>query len=393
MTKLPKSGDEASAQARKAAHTPFNWPASVGRELDYIREAIASGHLSGDGGFTKKCHAWLETRLGGQALLTHSCTGALEMATLLAGVEPGDEVILPSYTFVSTANAVVLRGAIPVFVDIRADTLNINEMLIEAAITPRTKAIIAVHYAGVCAEMDAINEIAKRHGLFVIEDAAQALLSTYNGRQAGTLSDAAAFSFHETKNILSGEGGALITHATELDDRAAIIREKGTNRRQFFRGAVDKYTWVDVGSSYLPSELIAAFLFAQLERAEEITRYRLEVCTAYRDAFAQFEAKERLRLPFTPQHCAGNGHMFYVVLRDLEDRTHFIDTMKEASVGTPFHYVPLHSSPAGQRFGRIAGAMNVTDNIAGRLVRLPVFLGAKEHQERVIDTALSALRQ
>tara|TARA_Y100000813_G_scaffold191219_1_gene168027 strand:+ start:124 stop:1254 length:1131 start_codon:yes stop_codon:yes gene_type:complete len=370
----------------------FNVPNTVGREADYLKEVLEQGHLSGDGPFTKKCHAWLSSNIGGRALLTHSCTGALEMACLLANLEPGDEVILPSYTFVSTANAVALRGAVPVFVDIREDTLNIDESLIEAAISDKTKAIIAVHYAGVVAEMDAINKIAERHDLFVIEDAAQALFSTYHGRQAGTLSHAAAFSFHETKNVLSGEGGALILRDEPAFHRAEILREKGTNRSQFFRGAIDKYTWVDLGSSYLPGELVAAFLYAQLEQAEAITRYRLDVCDAYRKAFADLEQQGRIRLPVVPPHCEANGHMFYLLLDGMDDRTAFIDAMKAAGVMTPFHYVPLHSAPAGRKFGRVHGEMTVTNEQSARLVRLPVYYGLGEHLSEVIEAALAALQ-
>lgn len=370
---------------------PFNRPGLVGRELEYIKQAVDAGHLSGDGQFTRKCHAWLQDRLGGHALLTHSCTAALEMAAILADLQPGDEVILPSYTFVSTANAIVLRGATPVFVDVRPDTLNIDETVIESAITDRTRAIMAVHYAGVCAEMDAINEIAKRHNLFVIEDAAQAMLSTYKGRQAGSLSDAAAFSFHETKNLLSGEGGALIVHSEKLADRAEIIREKGTNRRQFFRGAVDKYTWVDLGSSYLPSELIAAFLYAQLEHAEAVTRRRIEICDTYRIAFQGLADSGRIELPTVPQHCGFNGHMFYLLMRDLDDRASFIAAMKAAGVMSPFHYVPLHSAPAGLKFGRAHGDMAVTNRQSERLVRLPVFWELGDGVTRVIDAALGYL--
>ena len=370
----------------------FNVPNTVGREADYLKEVLEQGHLSGDGPFTKKCHAWLSSNIDGRALLTHSCTGALEMACLLANLEPGDEVILPSYTFVSTANAVALRGAVPVFVDIREDTLNIDESLIEAAISDKTKAIIAVHYAGVVAEMDAINKIAERHDLFVIEDAAQALFSTYHGRQAGTLSHAAAFSFHETKNVLSGEGGALILRDEPAFHRAEILREKGTNRSQFFRGAIDKYTWVDLGSSYLPGELVAAFLYAQLEQAEAITRYRLDVCDAYRKAFADLEQQGRIRLPVVPPHCEANGHMFYLLLDGMDDRTAFIDAMKAAGVMTPFHYVPLHSAPAGRKFGRVHGEMTVTNEQSARLVRLPVYYGLGEHLSEVIEAALAALQ-
>ncbi|TGY90300.1 dTDP-4-amino-4,6-dideoxygalactose transaminase [Marinicauda algicola] len=372
-------------------HIPFNVPAPVGLELEYISQAIRSSHLSGDGPFTKKCHAWLEKTIGGHALLTHSCTGALEMGALLARLEPGDEAILPSYTFVSTANAVALRGATPVFVDIREDTLNIDERLIEDAVTERTKAILPVHYAGVCAEMDAINDIAERHNLFVIEDAAQAFLSTYRGRKAGLLGDAAAFSFHETKNILSGEGGALLVRHESLMTRAEILREKGTNRKQFFRGAVDKYTWVDLGSSYLPSELIAAYLLAQFEQAEATTRYRLEVCAAYAEAFAPLARDGKVRLPFVPEHCEANGHMFYLILETPEARDAFIAAMKAAGILAPFHYVPLHSAPAGKKLGRTHGTMDVTDSISARLVRLPVFFGVKEHQDRIIEAALESL--
>lgn len=369
----------------------FNVPNQVGQEEAYLRQALEQSHLSGDGPFTKKCHAWLADQVGGRGLLTHSCTGALEMACLLADLQPGDEVILPSYTFVSTANAVALRGAVPVFVDIREDTLNIDETLIEAAITDRTKAIIAVHYAGVVAEMDAINAIAARHGLFVIEDAAQALFSTYHGRQAGTLSDAAAFSFHETKNILSGEGGALIVRDEALFHRAEIVREKGTNRSQFFRGAVDKYSWVDLGSSYLPGELVAAFLFAQLERAADVTRYRREVCARYIEAFQPLEDQGRVRLPRIPSHCEANGHMFYLLLRDLDDRSTFIDAMRAAGIMTPFHYVPLHSAPAGKKYGRTQGEMRRTNELSERLVRFPVYYGVKDQLEQIIEIAVSGL--
>lgn len=370
---------------------PFNRPNPVGKEETYLLEAVQSGHLSGDGPFTKKCHAWISKTLGGHALLTHSCTAGLEMACLLADLQPGDEVILPSYTFVSTANAIALRGAVPVFVDVRSDTLNIDETLIEEAVTDKTKAIMAVHYAGVVAEMDKINEIAKRHNLFVIEDAAQAMLSTYKGRNAGTLGDAAAFSFHETKNILSGEGGALLLQDKTLFHRAEILREKGTNRSQFFRGAIDKYSWVDLGSSFLPSELIAAYLYAQLEEAKAVTQYRLDVCATYAQAFSQHEKQGRVRLPIVPDHCQENGHMFYMLLESLEARSGFIQNMRAAGITTPFHYVPLHSSIGGQKFGRTHGNMDVTDNISDRLVRLPVFFGVKEDQSRIIETALTSL--
>lgn len=374
-----------------ADNIPFNRPAMVGNELEYLRQAVASDKLSGDGAFTLKCHDWLEKQLGGFAYLTHSCTGALEMACMLADLQPGDEVILPSYTFVSTANAVALRRAVPVFVDIRPDTLNLNEALIEAAITEKTRAIIAVHYAGVCAEMDAINAIAKQHDLFVMEDAAQALMSTYHGRQAGALSDAACFSFHETKNTLAGEGGALIVHDKALAIRSEIIREKGTNRKQFFRGAVDKYSWVDIGSSYLPSELVAAYLLAQLEKAEAVTEYRLRVHQTYLDAFKTTAERHGLGLPSHPAHCRPNGHLFYITLPSLDARSAFIEAMKEAGVMTPFHYVPLHSAPAGKKFGRAHGDLPVTNDLSERLVRLPIYYGVEAHQPRIIDAALKAI--
>jgi dTDP-4-amino-4,6-dideoxygalactose transaminase len=364
---------------------PFNKPYMTGRELEYIAEAHANGHLSGDGTFTKRCHAWLERTTGTRrALLTHSCTGALEMASLLMDLAPGDEVIMPSFTFVSTANAVVLRGAVPVFVDIRADTLNLDENLIESAITPRTRAISVVHYAGVGCEMDAILAIAKRHGLMVVEDAAQGILSTYKGRPLGSIGEVGALSFHETKNIISGEGGALLVNDPKLVERAEIIREKGTNRSQFFRGQVDKYTWVDVGSSYLPSEILAAFLAAQIEDAEAITRRRLALWNRYHDAFSALESRGVLRRPIIPAHCTHNAHMYYVLLNDLETRTRFIAAMKAKDIHPVFHYVPLHSAPAGQRYARTSGPLPITDAAGDRLARLPLWLPDMD-QQRVID--------
>jgi dTDP-4-amino-4,6-dideoxygalactose transaminase len=357
----------------------------TGRELDYIAEAHANGYLSGDGAFTKRCHTWLERTTGARkALLTHSCTGALEMAALLIDLAPGDEVIMPSFTFVSTANAVALRGAVPVFVDIRADTLNLDEKLIEAAITPRTRAICVVHYAGVACEMDAIMTIAHRHGLVVIEDAAQGILSTYKGKPLGAIGELGALSFHETKNIISGEGGALLVNDTHFAERAEIIREKGTNRSQFFRGQVDKYTWVDIGSSYLPGEIVAAFLAAQTEEAERITRDRLSIWDRYHAAFADLEARGQLRRPIVPSHCRHNAHMYYLLLQDLETRTAFIAAMRSAAIQCVFHYIPLHSAPVGRRFGRAAAALPVTDDASDRLVRLPLWL-PDMGQQRVID--------
>lgn len=368
---------------------PFNRPYMTGKELGYIAEAHANGHLSGDGPFTKRCHAWLEKTTGARkALLTHSCTAALEMAALLTDLEPGDEVIMPSFTFVSTANAFVLRGAVPVFVDIRPDTLNVDERLIEAAITTRTRAICVVHYAGVGCEMDAINAIAAKHGLVVIEDAAQGVLSEYRGRPLGTLGSLAALSFHETKNLISGEGGALLVNDERYAERAEIIREKGTNRSQFFRGQVDKYTWVDVGSSYLPGEIVAAFLAAQMEEAERITRERLVLWDRYHAAFADYEASGALRRPIVPAHCRHNAHMYYLLLPNLEARTRFIAAMKERGVQPVFHYIPLHSAPAGRRYARTSGTLEVTDRVSDCLVRLPLWLDGMD-QQKVVDAARS----
>jgi dTDP-4-amino-4,6-dideoxygalactose transaminase len=365
---------------------PFNKPYMTGKELWYISQAHASGHLAGDGQFTKKCSAWLEQRIGCQkALLTHSCTAALEMAAILADIQPGDEVIMPSYTFVSTANAFVLRGGVPVFVDIRPDTLNLDETKIEAAITPRTKAIVPVHYAGVGCEMDTIMDIARRHKLLVIEDAAQGIMSTYKGRPLGSIGHMAALSFHETKNIISGEGGALLINDPRFVERAEIIREKGTNRSQFFRGQVDKYTWTDFGSSYLPSELISAFLWAQMEDADAITRKRLHIWDMYHQFLGQAEKTNKIRRPILPAGCAHNAHMYYILLPDLELRTRFIEQLKNSNIGAVFHYVPLHSSPYGLQVARHNGDMTNTYNLSDRLVRLPLWLGLEEYQSDVIQ--------
>ena len=373
---------------------PFNRPFMTGQEQAYIAQAHALGHLSGDGEFTRRCHAWLENRTGAdKALLTHSCTAALEMAALLLDLKPGDEVIMPSFTFVSTANAFVLRGAVPVFVDIRADTLNIDESLIEAAITPRTRAICVVHYAGVACEMDEILAIAGRHGLAVVEDAAQGIMSTYKGRALGAIGALGALSFHETKNIISGEGGALLVNDPTLVERAEIIREKGTNRSKFFRGQVDKYTWVEVGSSYLPSEILAAFLAAQLDEADPITSRRLALWNRYHAWAAAHEADGRLRRPIVPDHCTHNAHMYYLLLRDLDDRTRFISRLKQEGIGAVFHYIPLHSSPAGLRHGRAAGELPVTDSVSDRLVRMPLWIGLEERLDRVLAVADDALAQ
>jgi len=371
---------------------PFNHPSSIGKELEYIQDAIARGQLSGDGYYTRLSSRLLIEATGAQAaLLTHSCTAALEMAAILLDLREGDEVIMPSFTFVSTANAVALRGATPVFVDIDPRTLNIDPEAVARAITPRTKSITAVHYAGVPADMDALRALADAHGLSLVEDAAQALGSTYKGRKAGQLADMAAFSFHETKNIISGEGGALTICRPDLIERAEIIREKGTNRSRFLRGQVDKYTWVDIGSSFLPGELIAAFLAAQLEQVENLNRQRLMFCQLYAEAFADLAERGRVRLPHCPPDCESNGHMFYLLLRDIEDRDAFISFMRERGVATPFHYVPLHSAPAGLRYGRASDALAVTDDISGRLVRLPVYFGMETHIEPTIAAARAYL--
>ena len=373
-------------------HIPFNKPYMTGKELWHIAQAHTAGHLAGDGIFTKRCSQWLEQHIGcDKALLTHSCTAALEMAAILADVGVGDEVIMPSYTFVSTANAFVLRGATPVFVDIRPDTLNIDESLIEAAITPRTKAIVPVHYAGVGCEMDVIMEIARRYHLLVIEDAAQGIMGHYKGRPLGSIGHLGCLSFHETKNLISGEGGALLINDPQLVQRAEIIREKGTNRSQFFRGQVDKYTWCDVGSSFLPGEIIAAFLWAQMEAAEDITRQRLAVWNQYHRAFAAAERAALVQRPRLPGHCQHNAHMYYLLLPDLQRRTQFITALKDQNIGAVFHYVPLHSAPAGIKYARTPAAMLHTDNLAERLVRLPLWVGLEEHIDLVIDAANTAL--
>ncbi|MBA4010693.1 MAG: dTDP-4-amino-4,6-dideoxygalactose transaminase [Phenylobacterium sp.] len=370
----------------------FNVPPVTGRELEYIGDVIARRHLSGDGHYTKLCQNWLSGQVGGgEVRLTHSCTAALEMAALLARLEPGDEVIMPSFTFVSTANAFVLRGAVPVFVDIRSDTLNLDETLIEQAITPRTKAIVVVHYAGVCCEMDPIQAIADRHGLMVIEDAAQALSSLYKGRPAGGLSAISCFSFHETKNVVSGEGGAIAVNDEALVERADIIREKGTNRVEFRRGGVDKYTWLDVGSSYLPSEINAAYLWAQLENADRLTETRLAIWDRYHHAFEAAEREGRLRRPIVPSHCRHNGHLYYLLMRDRSDRDALIGWLAKHQILAPFHYIPLHTAPAGLTYGRANGDMTMTDATSARLIRLPLFDELGAAQDRVIDRVLAYL--
>ncbi|MDO4533362.1 MAG: dTDP-4-amino-4,6-dideoxygalactose transaminase [Coriobacteriia bacterium] len=371
---------------------PFNKPPLVGTELGYVREAVeVNRHISGDGDFTKRCNGWIEEHFGAQkALLTTSGTTALEMAAILCEIQPGDEVILPSYTFTTTATSFSNIGAKLVFVDVRPDTMNIDETLIEAAITDKTKVIVPVHYAGVACEMDTIMDIARRHNLLVVEDAAQGVMSTYKGRALGTIGDFGCYSFHETKNYSMGEGGALVINNEAFNDRAEIIREKGTNRSRFFRGQVDKYTWVDVGSSYLPSEMNAAYLWAQLEEADRINENRLAIWRAYYEALRPFEEAGRVVLPTIPAECKHNAHMFYLKCRDLADRTAFINHMKEHGCGCVFHYVPLHSSPAGQRFGRMDGKDRYTTPESERLVRLPLFFGMTDgERQTVIDAAIA----
>lgn len=371
----------------------FNRPYMTGKELYYIAEAKFGNILAGDGPFTKRCHEWLESKSGcNRALLTHSCTAALEMAALLLEIRPGDEVIMPSYTFVSTANAFVLRGGVPVFVDIREDTLNLDERLIEAAITPRTRAIVPVHYAGVACEMDTIMAIAKRHGLKVVEDAAQGVMASYKGRMLGSIGDLAAYSFHETKNVISGEGGALLVNDPALATRAEIIREKGTDRSRFFRGEVDKYTWQEVGSSFLPGELIAAFLWAQLEEAERITNQRLAIWQRYHELIEPLEQKGLLRRPIVPADCRHNAHMYYVLLASEIDRQKVLSELKKNDINSVFHYVPLHSSPGGQRYGRAHGELEVTIRQSERLVRLPLWVGlSAEQQGRIVEVLRNAM--
>ena len=374
---------------------PFNRPYVTGKELVYAAEVQRNYHLSGDGPFTRRCHRWIEQRTGcATALLTHSCTSALELAALVLDIESGDEVILPSYTFVSTANAFVLRGAVPVFVDIREDTLNLDERLIEAAITPRTRAIVPVHYAGVSCEMDSIIAIARRHDLRIVEDAAQGVMAGYKGRALGAIGDIGSFSFHETKNIVSGEGGSLLLRDSDLAQRAEIFREKGTDRSRFFRGEVDKYTWQDVGSSLLPSEITAAYLWAQFEEAERITAGRLASWQRYHELLAPLEEQGLLRRPRVPADCQHNGHLYYILLASEADRKKVLDEFKRNQIGAVFHYVPLHSSPAGMRFGRAHGDLSLTTSLSERLVRLPMWFGLSEpQQQRIADVLGAILRQ
>ena len=358
---------------------PFNKPFCIENEVKYIQDAIAQRKLCGDGAYTKKCNEFMENKLNcKKALLTHSCTAALEMSAMLLDLKPGDEVIMPSYTFVSTASAFVLRGAVPVFVDIRPDTCNIDEKLIESAITDKTRAIVCVHYAGVACEMDTIMAIAKKHNLPVVEDAAQAFGSFYKGRPCGTIGDMGCYSFHETKNVICGEGGALIINNDKYIERAEIIREKGTNRTKFFRGEIDKYTWVDIGSSYLPSDMVAAFLYSQLENMDKINNRRLQLWDKYNAFFQAYDGV--ITRPVVPDSCKHNAHMYYIRFKDLNLRTKFIQHMKQNEIGTVFHYIPLHSSPAGQKFCKTCGELNNTNMVSDTLVRLPMFYELQDDQ-------------
>lgn len=372
---------------------PFNWPHMTGKELFYIAESHFNGRLAGDGPFTKRCQTWLEARApGSKALLTHSCTAALEMSALLLDIQPGDEIIMPSYTFVSTANAFVLRGAVPVFVDIREDTLNLNEQLIEDAITPRTRAIAPVHYAGVACEMDTIMNIARRHDLSVVEDAAQGVMAGYKGKALGSIGHLGAYSFHETKNVISGEGGALLVNDPSLSLRAEIIREKGTDRGRFFRGEVDKYTWQEIGSSFLPGELVAAFLWAQLEEAERITQERLANWNYYHEVLSDLESAGVLRRPVVPPECQHNAHMYYILLAPDFDRQKVLEALKLDDIWPVFHYVPLHQSPAGKRYARSHGDLSLTESLSDRLIRLPLWVGLNQGQQnRVVDSLAKAI--
>lgn len=357
----------------------FNVPPYIGMEDEYVLKAIHDGKICGDGDYTKRCNEWIEKETGtGKALLTTSCTHATEMAALLSDIKPLDEVIMPSYTFVSTANAFVLRGAVPVFTDIRPDTMNIDEKLIEDAITEKTRAIVPVHYAGVCCDMDVITDIANRYGLTVIEDAAQAIGSTYKGKSAGTFGRFGCFSFHETKNMSMGEGGALLIRDDKDIERAEIIREKGTDRSKFHRGQVDKYTWVDQGSSYLPSELNAAYLYAQLKNAKMIADDRMATWEHYNSRLKALSDRGLIELPFIPDECTHNAHMYYIKLKDLEERTRFIEYMKKNDICTVFHYIPLHSAPAGLKHARFSGEDRYTTAESERLVRLPMYYGLQE---------------
>lgn len=374
---------------------PFNRPTLAGREYEYIKAAVDSGQLSGNGPFTKRCQEWLETATGSwKALLTHSCTAALEMSALLLDLQAGDEVIMPSFAFVSTANAFVLRRAVPVFVDIRRDTLNMDETLIERAITPRTKAIVALHYAGVSCEMDAILEIASRRRLTVVEDAAQGIKASYRGHALGSMGRFGAISFHETKNVIAGEGGALLINDAEDAGRAEVIWEKGTNRSEFFRGETAKYTWIDVGSSFLPGELTAAFLQAQLEESDQFCARRVQLWQRYHDQLEKLEHVGALRRPIVPEHCRSNGHIYYVLLPTAAAQVSVLEALRTSGIDAVFHYVPLHTSPAGRRFGRASGPLDVTEDLPQRLIRLPLWAAmSDDHVDQVVETIEHAMAQ
>jgi len=372
----------------------FNVPPFTGKEMDYIKKAIENKKICGDGEFTHKCSEWLEKKTKSpKVLLTTSCTHATEMAALLSDIQPGDEVIMPSYTFVSTADAFVLRGARVKFVDIRPDTMNIDENLIENAITSRTKAIVPVHYAGVSCEMDKIMEIARKYHLTVIEDAAQGVMSSYKGQALGTIGDYGCFSFHETKNYSMGEGGALLIQNPAKIEEAEIIREKGTNRSKFFRGQIDKYTWVNYGSSYLPSDMNAAYLWAQLEMADEINNARLACWSLYRECLELLEKDGRIQLPIVPEECVHNAHMFYIKCKDLEERTELVQYLKALGIQTVFHYIPLHSSPAGKKYGEFCGEDKYTTKESERLLRLPMYFGLKKNDVEWIAESICKFYQ
>lgn len=368
---------------------PFNKPVITGNESKYIFQVLRNRNLSGDGEFTKKCSLLLENSIKAKkVLLTTSCTHALEMAAILIGLGPGDEVILPSFTFSSTANAICLRMAKPIFVDIRPDTLNIDEKLIEKAITPRTKAIFVVHYAGIGCNMAEINKIAKKYGLIVVEDAAQGIGAKYKGKYLGTIGSLGTYSFHESKNLGCGEGGALIINDERYVKRAEIIREKGTNRSQFCRGEINKYTWVDIGSSFLPSEILAAFLYAQLEDIKKINQRRLEIFTRYQSLLAPLENQGKIKLPVVPTDCLGNGHLFYIIAKTEKIRNHLLEYLKLRGIGSVFHYIPLHSSPMGKSFGNKEGQLPVTESISGRLLRLPIYYDLSDHDQTIVINAV-----
>ena len=373
--------------ATNLKNIPFNKPHFSDAEINNVIAAIQSGKICGDGKFTHLCNDWFKENIGKNTLLTTSCTSALEMMAILLDAKVGDEVIMPSFTFVSTANAFVLRGLVPVFVDIHPDTLNLDEEKVEAAITERTKAIVPVHYAGVGCNMDRLKAIAKKHNLYLFEDAAQGFGSMYKGQHLGTIGDLGTYSFHETKNIVSGEGGCLIINNEDFLERAEIIREKGTNRSKFFRGQVDKYTWVDIGSSYLPSEMIAAYLYAQLQRANEINGRRMDIWNTYSTFFEKYEKQGIIRRPIIPQDCTHNAHMYYILFNDLETRTKFINYLKYNGITSSFHYIPLHSAPAGKKYARTSGELAVTNKISDTLVRLPMFYDLTENElNRILAT-------